>query len=487
MKNELMVNHTKKVNNVLNKSLWVVLAFHLLYLVMNITPEKNLIRSVLLGIMCIVVTLLRRNEKYFKVIKYVSVIGLMLLAITYNTFTSMTVWLMAAAATIAGMYFDVKFYKVIVVVGSVINVVIQIILEEQDWMQFANSIVAFTVITLIMYSVTKWGSELVESARKDAIHAQELLDKLEETMVAIDKQTVNLNENLEKSNLDINTINEISNDLTLTIKDVAIGVEDQTSSINEINEMVGSAGGKIEKAYETSIKSKDVSVESREIVSDAISAIVNMNEQMNVIQETVVESAKDVYELIKNTEAVNNFLGSINQIASQTNLLALNASIEAARAGEAGKGFAVVAAEVKNLAEQSSSVVKEIDSLMAKIKTMSEDVLKGIGEVEIVAGEGVNTANKVSSNFTKLEGAFEEIDDNIGYGVESMENTASVFTKIIEEVASISDISQEHSASIEEVLAITEEQNKKINNITNSIRNIHALSQELSSIIEKNE
>ena len=251
--------------------------------------------------------------------------------------------------------------------------------------------------------------------------------------------------------------------------------------------MVGSAGGKIEKAYETSIKSKDVSVESREIVSDAISAIVNMNEQMNIIQATVVESAKDVYELIKNTEAVNNFLGSINQIASQTNLLALNASIEAARAGEAGKGFAVVAAEVKNLAEQSSSVVKEIDSLMAKIKTMSEDVLKGIGEVEIVAGEGVNTANKVSSNFTKLEGAFEEIDDNIGYGVESMENTASVFTKIIEEVASISDISQEHSASIEEVLAITEEQNKKINNITNSIRNIHALSQELSSIIEKNE
>ena len=108
---------------------------------------------------------------------------------------------------------------------------------------------------------------------------------------------------------------------------------------------------------ETSIKSKDVSVESREIVSDAISAIVNMNEQMNIIQATVVESAKDVYELIKNTEAVNNFLGSINQIASQTNLLALNASIEAARAGEAGKGFAVVAAEVKNLAEQSSSVV----------------------------------------------------------------------------------------------------------------------------------
>ncbi len=487
MKNELMVNHTNKVNNVLNKSLWVVLAFHLLYLVMNITPEKNLIRSVLLGVMCIVVTSLRRNEKYFKVIKYVSVIGLMLLAITYNSFTSMTVWLMAAAATIAGMYFDVKFYKVIVVVGSVINVVIQIILEEQEWMQFANSIVAFTVIALIMYSVTKWGSELVENARKDAIHAQELLDKLEETMVIIDKQTVNLNENLEKSNLDINTINEISNDLTLTIKDVAIGVEDQTSSINEINEMVGSAGGKIEKAYETSIKSKDVSVESREIVSDAISAIVNMNEQMNIIQATVVESAKDVYELIKNTEAVNNFLGSINQIASQTNLLALNASIEAARAGEAGKGFAVVAAEVKNLAEQSSSVVKEIDSLMAKIKTMSEDVLKGIGEVEIVAGEGVNTANKVSSNFTKLEGAFEEIDDNIGYGAESMENTASVFTKIIEEVASISDISQEHSASIEEVLAITEEQNKKINNITNSIRNIHALSQELSSIIEKNE
>ena len=74
-------------------------------------------------------------------------------------------------------------------------------------------------------------------------------------------------------------------------------------------------------------------------------------------------------------DEIHKFSATIEKIASQTNLLALNATIEAARAGESGKGFAVVAAEVKLLANQTSSNAKDFrTTVFSKIKAQTEQL-----------------------------------------------------------------------------------------------------------------
>lgn len=118
-------------------------------------------------------------------------------------------------------------------------------------------------------------------------------------------------------------------------------------------------------------------------------------------------------------------IDGINAISAQTNLLSLNASIEAARAGEAGKGFAVVADEIRALADETQNLTTNMGKFV----------------------EGVRSASSKS--------------------VESVE-------KAIEALKSVNE-------KITDVWRINEENEKHVADITNSISNLAAVSEEISS------
>jgi methyl-accepting chemotaxis protein len=103
-------------------------------------------------------------------------------------------------------------------------------------------------------------------------------------------------------------------------------------------------------------------------------------------QSTVQGAADKVRKLEQSVSEIADVNALIAKLAAQTNLLSLNATIEAARAGELGKGFAVVASEVKQLANETSSSVAQVDGVIAAIT----------GETGEVARSFVSTADVVS-------------------------------------------------------------------------------------------
>lgn len=458
---------------------------HLSYVLMGVTVNKNVLRVSITVLANILAIALNKNEKTESYAKYVFIITLLILVVTYNTFFVMTIWLMLFAVVATTMYFDLKFTKQMSTICLLFNIGIQFIIDDDviNWMSFLNTLLCFGVLIVVMYYITRWSQEFIMKSKEEAEVAKKLLSKLEKTIEILDENTEKLNEHISESGMNLKQIGEKSNDLILTVKEVAEGVSEQAAGLSDISQMMNEAEEKVGHTHEVSMNSEQVSKESKEIVNDAIEMIAEMNKQMSNINYASNESMDGVKALIENTEKVNGFLVGIEQIASQTNLLALNASIEAARAGEVGKGFAVVAEEVRKLAEESARVVSEIEKVIGNIEVMGSNVLDKVSNVDKATNIGIEIVGKVNNTFDELDNAFNNISNNINKGLVSIETTNEVFEKIIKETRNIADISQEHSASTEEILSITKDQNNKINNVLVAMQEIQELSSELREII----
>ncbi|MCP5454796.1 MAG: heme NO-binding domain-containing protein [Thermotogae bacterium] len=218
------------------------------------------------------------------------------------------------------------------------------------------------------------------------------------------------------------------------------------SNVNSIQNIINKQNSMID-SLENAVKNI---TESSTMVEKSSEGIFNMSERFNTLVkggDTLEEEAKKIMSVVD----------TVTSIAEQTNLLALNAAIEAARAGEAGKGFAVVADEIRKLAEESKNAAEQISRILGTISGGINNLTTNLGKEYSSMTEEADKLKKSSDiNLDSTEN-IKYISSEIEGILKELKNEGDKLSGLTASVQNLLAISEEGSATAEEISASVKE------------------------------
>lgn len=198
---------------------------------------------------------------------------------------------------------------------------------------------------------------------------------------------------------------------------------------------------------------------------------MNANEQ--VLQK--------MQELKEYTVQMNTIIETITSITNSTGMLALNASIEAARAGEAGRGFAVVANQISGLANQTKSATVNITDLIENINKELESVAEAVDVVTESNRANADSTRVVQENFATITEGTKTIDMQTRELVDIVDRLEEANALIVENIQTVSAITEEVSAHASETYDACEENTRMVEKVTGIVHELSAGAEKLKN------
>ena len=313
--------------------------------------------------------------------------------------------------------------------------------------------------TAFIEGVAKGDLTLRLNFADDAGQAQERQDNLELLGISLNQMVVSLGQmtrQIREASVSVTTIaTEIQ---AATSQQVASVIEQETTvtqtsaTVDQMRHMVEEAADRAQSVANSSAQSLQVSREGQHAVTDSISGMMAIREQVNSIAENILV-------LSKHTQQIGEIIEMVNGVADQSKLLALNASIEAARAGEEGKGFAVVAMEIRQLAEQSREGTRRVSEILNEIQQATNHAVMVTEEGNKGAEHGVNLVERAGEAIraltTVIDGATQaatEIAASTNRQTSSMEQLSSTMSHIKQATIQTSASAKQTEESVQALL-----------------------------------
>lgn len=297
----------------------------------------------------------------------------------------------------------------------------------------------------------------------DSVHRFILV--MRDILKQISEVTILLNEQSMNSTQVAGSLSQASGLQSSSMNDMTRTVDELTRSIMELAESASSLSA-------LSNDAKERGAEAEIQMETAVNASTLGKEEMGHLLDSMEDISQKVRRLEKSSQEmgtaiqqVNSMVDFIRDIADETNLLSLNASIEAARAGDAGRGFAIVASQIGKLALNSKSAVEEISGLTTQINSLA---LESAGETR----DSIIAINAGSRMVTQTETAFRSIYDVVNETDQAVRTMIRKVEEVNEIAVSLAGITQEQSASSEEILASVESMRENAGEVSSNSRTV---------------
>lgn len=316
----------------------------------------------------------------------------------------------------------------------------------------------------------------IEKSFTESVAAQHeserLLEKISQSIEVLTSFNQSLSTNVGSTGI-------VFRELSTAFSEVAKGVEMQASSVADINESIKTVDMSIMRTFSNSSQIDRLIQSTALKTQEGSKKIENLTEEIQILANIITMIVTSMNELNLQSENIGDIVTAISDISSQTNLLALNAAIEAARAGEHGRGFAVVSSEVRKLAKNSQNSTKQIVDILSEIKKKTQTITNQVtmGQQAVLAGKEV--AIDAERTFRDISTTMQNVVEQVAESQDMVTELKNSSQIIASELANVSSVTEQSSASVEEISASIDQQNSTVQTMVSSFKQLEELILEL--------
>ncbi len=485
----------KEKNSLMVKLVWVSVILALIVDIVSKVPTRVIYTIGIAGVVFgTLITLLVKYGIFIKYIKYLVMCILFSLTFYMANFEPRYGYYIMLYYNIALISLYQEHAVILTSCGVSIGMTIYFHSKYAEMMFFnygnTKGLVTLVLYLILVTGVLSFQSRFAEKMRSRILNNHEEAlnskEKIEDILIRAKDSVKILNDFSSNLKQNIDITEEISKETTVAFSQIASTVEDQTKSIEDINNHMRFNNDKIQSVSEASKEMLSISNDTEHVTKTGNTEIVTLISRMNQVTQDINVSVDFIKDLNDQSKQIGDIVYAINEISEQTSLLALNAAIEAARAGEHGKGFAVVSDEVRKLSEDSHESTEKIATILSEIEKKINQVTNQFDLLQ-------NAVSESKGSTISVENVFNKIILNTDRVVKQAKNVEDMIISlqeasrlIVDEVISVSSFTEETSVAVEEVLASVNEESERISNIVDSFKELELINTNLENLISNN-